>query len=86
MEKSNVDKIFQIAEKLLHDEISFSLNGQSNKSLEQLKAILKELQTMKRVLSIKTFVPNYPRWIVDCWEYDELGNKLMELAVLYEKL
>ena len=48
-----------------------------------LIAILEELE---KTLDQKGIPLYYPRMIVDSWDYqDELGNRLLELAKLYQK-
>ena len=53
----------------------------------QLRSILKELDTMRSSLGHYDFHPYYPKGISDCWMLDDpLGNKLMEVLDVYNKL
>ena len=53
----------------------------------QLISILRELDKMNDVRDKNVFYPNYPRIIVDSWNYnDELSKKLMDLLEIYKKL
>ena len=53
----------------------------------QLRSILEELDTMKSSLRHYDFHPYYPKGITDCWILDDqLGNKLMEVLGIYNKL
>ncbi len=65
-------------------EIEKVKEGQSKKNMVQLQTILIELQTSSRQ---KNVILNYPRIIIDSWDYsDQLGVELVELAELYKKI
>lgn len=64
-------------------EIEKVKKGQSERNMVQLQTILIELQTSSRQ---KNVILNYPRIIIDSWDYsDQLGVELVELAELYKK-
>lgn len=66
------------------DEIEKVNKGLSEKSISQLQAILKELDSMERA---KGLIISYPRIIIDSWDYsDSLGLELVELAEQYKKI
>ena len=53
----------------------------------QLRSILEELGTMKCSLRHYDFHPYYPKGIADCWMPDDpLGNKLMDVLDVYNKI
>ena len=69
---------------LVERELQLAGEGRSDKSLFQLRQILKELSTMERVQAKSVFMPYYPRIIVDSWDLnDPLGQELCSLATLY---
>ena len=73
----------QELQKIVSDEISKAENGETERNVYQLKTILKDLLMMEQHWGVAL---SYPRIIVDSWDYsDVLGNKLMELATLYER-
>lgn len=58
--------------------------GMSNRDKGELRFILTELQSM---LEHEGTPLVYPRMIVDSWDYqDKLGEELLELSDLYERL
>jgi len=73
--------------KLVHNELELPSSCYEGKSPGQLMLIIKELEMMEEALSTDVFVPYYPRFINDSWDFnDDLGIALMKLATLYEKL
>lgn len=65
-------------------EIEEVKRGKSAKNMLQLQGILEELKNSSAKKNISLY---YPRVIVDSWDYsDQLGNELMELAALYDKI
>ena len=53
---------------------------------KQLMHILKDLDQMNTIRDPNMFLPSYPRWIIDSWDYnDKLGDKLLSLLTVYEK-
>ena len=68
----------------LDEEIARAKQGACNKPIQQLETIKTELIKMH---DNKIFIPSFQRFIVDSWDYtDSLGNELMELYGLYNKL
>lgn len=58
--------------------------GESDKDKGQFELILVELQ---RILARKGAAVGYPRVIIDEWNYqDKLGEELLDLYYLYERL
>lgn len=56
-------------------------------SSEELYEIAKQLKKMGELRDSKRFIPSYPHWIGDTWDYrDRLGERLLEVAELYSKL
>lgn len=54
-------------------------------TIGQLEQISIELDKMKSIMNINTFLPNYPRTIVDSWDFSsELGLRLLEIADEYK--
>lgn len=65
-------------------EIDNVKNGLSKKNISQLETILRELRNSEKDRGI---VLNYPRMIIDSWDYsDMLGVELIELAEMYKKI
>lgn len=65
-------------------EIENTHNGLSNKNISQLKTILIELKKIEKENNV---ILNYPRFIVDSWDYkDLLTCELMELFKIYKKI
>lgn len=76
--KKNMDIQQQIKK-----EMENAKNGKSTKDYTQLRNILEELEKM---MNDKSLPLNYPRIIVDSWEFtDELGLGLLELAEIYKR-
>lgn len=66
------------------DEIEKVNKGLSEKSISQLIAILRELNSMERAEGL---IISYPRIIIDSWDYtDSLGLELVELAGQYKRM
>lgn len=64
-------------------EMENAKNGKSTKDYTQLRNILEELEKM---MNNKCLQLNYPRIIVDSWDFtDELGLGLLELAEIYKR-
>ncbi len=58
-----------------------------NGTIGQLEQICIELEKMKLVMKVNTFIPNYPRTIVDSWDFNsKLGLQLLEIADEYNKV
>ncbi|SCY48288.1 hypothetical protein SAMN05660668_02797 [Pseudobutyrivibrio sp. AR14] len=76
--KKNMDIQQQIKK-----EMENAKNGKSTKDYTQLRNILEELEKM---MNNKCLPLNYPRIIVDSWDFtDELGLGLLELAEIYKR-
>lgn len=74
----------QELQKIVLDEIYKAESGVPSRNIYQLRTILKDLLMMEQRFGVAL---SYPRMIVDSWDYsDVLGNKLIELASMYEKL
>ena len=72
-----------IMQSKIKEEIEKVMNEKSCKNLNQLNIILDELNKM---LEKKQLPVNFPRFIVDSWDYqDKLGLELLDLVSLYKK-
>ena len=82
-EKSEIIQVIEASEVALLEEIGKSELGISNKPIRQLKTIAYELEMMKIESG---FVPVFPSFIIDSWDYDDpLGRRLLELYLLYKR-
>jgi hypothetical protein len=74
--------------KEIDDEIAAHKKGFGTIGTEkQLDMIKREIEKMKSILNFKEFSPNYPRIIVDSWDYNsELAQKLLDIAEKYRKI
>ena len=71
----------------LQSEIDDTKKGVSKKSTQQLLTIMSETQQMSEVRNAKDFLPSYPRFIIDSWDFtNPLGQELINLFDLYKKL
>jgi hypothetical protein len=71
----------------LQKEIDEARKGVSKKSIQQLSTIMGDIQQMSEVRNDKTFLPSYPRFIIDSWDFtDPLGMELINLLEIYKKL
>lgn len=73
----------ELQQKIL-EEIDKVTNGLGKKNISQLETILRELRNSEKEKGIAL---NYPRMIIDSWDYsDMLGIELIELAEIYKKI
>lgn len=72
----------------IDERINKYKDNQDNNGFEiQLCEIKKEVLKMLKYLSKDKFLPSYPHFIIDSWDYtDSLGNELMDLYEKYVKL
>ena len=72
----------------INKEIQAHNNGTgTNGTISQLENMLNELNKMKLIMNPNTFIPYYPRTIVDSWDFNsELAKKLLDIADEYSKL
>ena len=71
----------------LQKEIDEARKGVSKKSMQQLLTIMGDIQQMSEVRNDKAFLPSYPRFIIESWDFtDPLGMELIKLLEIYKKL
>ncbi len=64
-------------------EIAKVEQGTSEKNCNQLVTIIDEL---KKMTNEESFVPSFPRFIIDSWDYtDPLGLELVDLVEMHKK-
>ncbi|SCP99895.1 hypothetical protein [Anaerobium acetethylicum] len=71
----------------VESEMELVEKGLTKRSKQQLKTIMYDLNKMNDTRDSKLFVPSYPRFIVDSWDFsDTLGIELLKLYELYKKI
>lgn len=85
--KERFDNLYNEIRIKLQNEIDEARIGDSKKSMQQLLTIMEEIQHMSEVRNDKAFLPSYPRFIIDSWDFtDPLGMELIKLLEIYKKL
>lgn len=80
------DEKIEIITELVRQAIYDVEKGSSNKIIQQLETIIKELEQMKNIKNANLYIPSFPRFIIDSWDYnDSLGIELMNLFEIYRK-
>jgi len=81
------DKKVNEIKELLRQEIVNVEKGTSKKSIQQLTTIMGELEQMDKCKNSKLYMPSFPRYIIDSWDYtDSLGLELINLFENYKKI
>ncbi len=80
------DKYIELIQ-TVENEIDLVKNGLKERSNQQLKTIIFDLNKMNDIRNSNQFVPSYPRFIVDSWDFsDSLGIELLKFYELYKKI
>ena len=67
-------------------EIEMVEIGESKKSIQQLRTIINDMGKMNEARNTKQFMPSFPRFIVDSWDFnDSLGLELLKFYAAYKK-
>ncbi|MPM65191.1 hypothetical protein SDC9_112083 [bioreactor metagenome] len=71
----------------VESELDLVNKGLKEKSNQQLKSIISDLNKMNAIRDSNQFLPRYPRFIVDSWDFsDLLGIELLKFYELYKKI
>ncbi|GAU76355.1 hypothetical protein [Fusibacter sp. 3D3] len=80
------DKYIELIQ-TVESEMDLVRKGLKDKSNQQLKTIIFDLNKMNNIRDSNQFVPSYPRFIVDSWDFsDSLGIELLKFYELYKKI
>lgn len=72
---------------IVENEIEMVEKGVSKRSSQQLKTIVHDMNKMNEIRGAKQYVPSFPRFIVDSWDFnDSLGLELLKLFELYKRM
>ena len=71
----------------VESELDLVKKGLNERSSQQLKTIIIDLNKMNDIRDSNQFLPSYPRFIVDSWDFsDSLGIELLRFYELYKKI
>ncbi len=85
-EKEFGDKYLELIQ-IVENELDLVNKGLNKRSSQQLKTIIIDLKKMNIIKDLNQFMPSYPRFIVDSWDFDDLlGIELLKFYELYKKI
>lgn len=85
--KSSFELLLDEALKKIDDAISrHARNEAAPLSIQVLSQVKKELEEMIKVMDPKSYIPGYPRFILDWPDENGLIDELINLAYQYEKI
>lgn len=85
--QERIDNLYREIKMKIQQEISEERKEGSKKSKQQLLTIMDEITKMSEIRNDKEFLPGYPRFIIDSWDFtDPLGIELINLFDIYKKL
>lgn len=68
-------------------ELDLVNRGLKKRSHLQLKSIINDINKMNEIRDSNIFLPSFPRFIVDSWDFsDSLGIELLNFYELYKKI
>lgn len=71
----------------IESEIELVNKGLKKRSIHQLETIINDVKIMIKIKDSNLFLPSYPRFIIDSWDYsDLLGIELLKFNELYRKI
>lgn len=71
----------------IESEIELVNKGLKKRSNHQLETIINDVKIMIKIKDSNLFLPSYPRFIIDSWDYnDSLGIELLKFNELYRKI
>lgn len=71
----------------VESEMEFVKKGLKKRSIQQLETIINDIKIMNKIKDSNLFLPSYPRFIIDSWDYsDSLGIELLKFNELYRKI
>ncbi len=80
------DKYIELIQ-TVESELDLANNGLKERSNQQLKTIIIDLNKMNDIRDSNQFLPSYPRFIVDSWDFsDSLGIELLKFYEIYKKI